>query len=170
MKIKKSSQAGILALLGLLATFLILQGRESYVISLMAQGQTTISIPLGLEDHFDISFRHSVNKGLVTERYQIDKEAKTIYLKTGWFENYGAGMIDTVEEGMVMTEEGDRLRIDFPRQDTKSVTYRSGGIAGHRLIYENQEIDLFEHWPYESVTISIERKYFSNIFLKDKEA
>lgn len=151
-----------MALSALLAIYMIFQSGESYVIRLKDQEQTVMDIPLGDEDYFDIAFKHSVNKGLVIERYQIDKEHMTIYLRSGWFENYGAGMMDTVEDGMAMTEEGDMLKIDFPRSDMESVTYRSGGIAGHKFTYGSQEIDLFDHWPYKSVTISLEKNSIFN--------
>lgn len=117
-------------------------------------------ISLGEEDYFDVVFRHSVNRGLIIERYTFDREGQKISLTSAWFENYGAGMMDAIEEGMSMVEDGNMLRIDFPDWPLSSITYRSGGIANHKFIYEDQTIDFFEEWPYKAVTIGLEKKGF----------
>lgn len=107
--------------------------------------------------YFDIQFRHSVNKGLITERYFLDKVTGKICLTSGWFENYGAGMMDTIDEGMKMTEDGDRLRIDFPQNWIDSVNFASAGIANHIFIYGNDKLRLYELRPYKTINIRIEK-------------
>ena len=108
-------------------------------------------------DYFDIQFRHSVNKGLITERYFLDKATGRICLTSGWFENYGAGMMDTIDEGMNMTEDGDRLRIDFPQRWIDSVNFASAGIANHIFMYGNDKLRLYELRPYKTINIRIEK-------------
>lgn len=107
--------------------------------------------------YFDIQFRHSVNKGLITERYILNKDTGKICLTSGWFENYGAGMMDTIDEGMKMTEDGDRLRIDFPQNWIDSVNFASAGIANHIFIYGDYELRLYELRPYKTINIRIEK-------------
>ena len=108
-------------------------------------------------NYFDIQFRHSVNKGLITERYILNKDTGKICLTSGWFENYGAGMMDTIDEGMKMTEDGDRLRIDFPQNWIDSVNFASAGIANHIFIYGDYELRLYELRPYKTINIRIEK-------------
>jgi len=117
-------------------------------------------------DYFDIVFRHSVNKGLITERYYMDMKTQKINLTSGWFENYGAGMMDTIDENMKMTEDGNRLRIDFPQNWIKSVNYASAGIANHMLIYGDNRVNLYEVQPYKTISIRIERTSYYEI-IKD---
>lgn len=158
MQALSKSQKGLLIALFALLGLLLLFWQSSYQISLKDQeGKLLQVIPLQEKDYFEIEFRHSVNRGLVQERYEIDRAACSIYLSTGWFENYGAGMMDTLGEGMVMTEDGDSLKIDFPKQEMTSVTYRSAGIANHTMTYGDTTIHFFENWPYQSITISIEK-------------
>ena len=46
----------------------------------------------------EVGFRHSVNKGLIREVYRLDPENRLITLEEGYFQSYGAGMIDTIYE------------------------------------------------------------------------
>lgn len=114
-------------------------------------------------DYFDIQFRHSVNKGLITERYFLDTDTGKINLTSGWFESYGAGMMDTIDENMKMTEDGDSLRIDFPSNWIESVNFASAGIANHVFIYGENKLRLYELRPYKTINISIERTSFFEI-------
>ena len=107
--------------------------------------------------YFDIQFRHSVNKGLITERYFLDTDTGKINLTSGWFESYGAGMMDTIDENMKMTEDGDSLRIDFPSNWIESVNFASAGIANHVFIYGENKLRLYELRPYKTINISIEK-------------
>lgn len=114
-------------------------------------------IPVRDAEVFDISFRHSVNKGMVIERYRIDRDTDSFYLETGWFESYGAGMMDQLSEGVVMTEEGNFLRLDFPRKDITEVSYAAAGIADHHLKIGEREISLFKQNPYKTDIIFLEK-------------
>lgn len=114
-------------------------------------------IPVGNAQYFDISFRHSVNRGEIIERYRIDGKTRTFYLETGWFESYGAGMMDSLAEGVEMSEEGRYLRLDFPRKDLREVSYAAAGIANHRLEMGKNRLYLFEANPYKTDIIFLDR-------------
>ncbi|MGB5823354.1 MAG: DUF1850 domain-containing protein [Proteocatella sp.] len=134
-------------------------------------GEFIESYSLENSDYFDVKFRHSVNKGMVIERYELDKENKLIYLKSGWFESYGVGMMDTLDETMKMVEDGDMYRIDFAQNKVKSVNYASAGIARHVFTYGKNEISFYEVCPYKTINISIgNTNYFEiiKLFIKNK--
>lgn len=108
-------------------------------------------------DYFDIKFRHSVNKGLIIERYMLNKKDGLIFLEYGWFENYGAGMMDTIDEDMKMEADGDLLKITFPKEEIKSVKFAAAGIANHIFIYGDEEFNLFDNCPYKTIDIGIKK-------------
>ncbi len=132
-------------------------------------GKLLKSYNLNESDYFEITFRHSVNKGLITERYQLDKHSGLIFLKYGWFENYGAGMMDTIDENMKMIQDGDRLRIEFPENKVKSVNFASAGIANHIFTYGNNEFNFFENYPYKTINISIKKLSITEIIKMELE-
>lgn len=122
-------------------------------------------IPVKGAEYFDISFRHSVNKGEIIERYRIDNRTRTFYLETGWFESYGAGMMDSLAEGVEMSEEGRYLRLDFPRKDLQEVSYAAAGIADHLLEIGENKLYLFEKNPYKTDIIFLDKSsLFERIF------
>lgn len=146
----------LLLLIPFFVVVLLLPFRLDLVIK-NRQGVELRRIPVRDAEVFDISFRHSVNKGMVIERYRIDRDTDSFYLETGWFESYGAGMMDQLSEGVVMTEEGDFLRLDFPRKDMREVSYAAAGIADHHLKIGMQEISLFKQNPYKTDIIFLEK-------------
>lgn len=121
------------------------------------QGTYLSLLPVDKNSYFEVSFRHSVNNGIIIERYEMDLENQTFYLKTGWFQSYGAGMMDSVAEGVQMTEEGDFLRLDFPKKELHQVSYAAAGIANHKLSMGDYEVFLFEENPYKTSIISLKR-------------
>lgn len=160
-KISRTSQIGLLALSVLLGLAFIGFGGKEVIEFQNDKNQVLMTIPIKDEDYFDVEFRHSVNKGLVIERYKLKKEKSVIYLASGWFENYGAGMMDTIGSGMTMHEENQMLRIDFAESDLPYVIYRSAGIANHKFKYAGQEIYLFDQWPYQAIKISMKKKWLN---------
>lgn len=117
--------------------------------------------------YFQIEFCHSVNRGLVKERYSIDFKSLEFYLETAWFENYGAGMLDSVPTGVTIREEGDFLKLDFPEMRLKSIAYAAAGIANHKIIVGDEEIELFQINPYKSSFITVEKmSIFDQIFMR----
>lgn len=114
-------------------------------------------IPLKADDFFEVEFRHSVNKGLVIERFEVDLGDQSLSLVTGWFESYGAGMMDSITAEMKISQDRDMMRIDFPPVHQELVVYRSAGIAGHRLIYEGKAFPFHERWGEQAIRISVGR-------------
>lgn len=155
---KNKLQIGLIALSVLIISYvfvatpfierLVLSGRD---------GEILKSYSIKTADYFDITFRHSVNKGLITERYELNKNDNTIFLTYGWFENYGAGMMDTIDENMKMTPDGDMLKIEFPKKEVQSVKFASAGIANHIFIYGDEKFNLFENYPYKTIDIGIKK-------------
>ena len=121
------------------------------------QGRELTKIPLNHGNYFNVEFRHSVNKGLVIEEFHVDNSDRSLHLATGWFESFGAGMMDTLEPDMIMTEDQGMIRIDFPEKKVDHVTYTAAGIADHIFNYGDEHIHLFDQWPYKSVAISVDR-------------
>lgn len=155
---KYKMQMGLIALSVLLAVTVSIFVPAFQRLNLRtSDGELVSSLSPENGNYFDIQFRHSVNKGLITERYILNKETGKICLTSGWFENYGAGMMDTIDEGMKMTEDGDRLRIDFPQNWIDSVNFASAGIANHIFIYGDYELRLYELRPYKTINIRIEK-------------
>ncbi len=148
------------SLLLLLATFVLLSfiPFQTNLAVKNRQGQYIELIPVGNSDYFSVTFRHSVNKGEIIERYQIDKKNRIFYLQTGWFESYGAGMMDSLADGVSMREEGKYLRLDFPAKNLTQVSYAAAGIADHVLQIGDKKIHLFEENPYKTNIISLEKR------------
>lgn len=128
------------------------------------------------QDQVEVVFRHSVNHGVIREIYRLDPELRQLALDLGHFESYGAGMLDTLPEEVKMHEEGDFLVLEFPLVFQKSITYRAGPIAGHRLIYGESQLRLSEIMPMEAFEIrlgpaSVGRRLFGReIYKKGWEA
>ena len=139
--------------------FILLAGLVPIKNGIVLQGDRGIltKIPIESGDYFEMQFRHSVNRGLVIERYEVDGESRSLSLVTGWFESYGAGMTDTIDDGMKISEDRGMLRIDFPSQEMKQVVYRPAGIAGHRLMVGEKNFLIYEHWGGQAVRISVGR-------------
>lgn len=154
---KSNNRMGLIALSVLLVLILVLMVPFSQRLNLKTRdGEFIKSYSLKNGNYFEVHFRHSVNKGLIIERYQLDKKSGLIYLKNGWFENYGAGMMDTIDEDMKIFDDGNMMRIDFPENKIESVNFASAGIADHTFIYGKNRISLYEEYPYKTINFGIE--------------
>lgn len=122
-----------------------------------AQGELLAAFPASGGETFEVSFRHSVNKGTVIERYSVDWQSRTLWLQTGLFENYGAGMMDTVEDGVVHVFEDGYIRLDFPPDPQRQVRYIPGGEARHLFTYGPHTIKLYELSYHRPVVIQPKR-------------
>lgn len=109
---------------------------------------------------FEVDFTHSVNKGRIREIYRIDAAQGVFTLEHGYFQSYGAGMLDTAPEtdAMNFRQEGDYFVLDFPPQWRRSIAYIGGNIARHVLVYGEDEIRVGETYPKKSFTVSISRR------------
>lgn len=108
----------------------------------------------------EVGFRHSVNKGLIREVYRLDPKNKLITLEEGYFQSYGAGMIDTIYEtaDMNFRQEGDFYILDFKPEWKASIGYIGGNIAGHTFTYGDDIIEIGKLYPRQSFSISISRR------------
>ena len=109
--------------------------------------------------HFEIDFRHSINKGYVREIYLIDPETCRLTLEHGYYQSFGAGMIDTVQdaEGLNFRREDKYYVLDFPENWQEKVPYIGGDIAGHVFCYGADEIPFGTRWPRQPFTLTVER-------------
>ncbi len=128
-------------------------------------GEILETINLKGRDSFEISFRHSVNRGIVREKYQINHLEDSFYLKTAWFESYGAGMLDELPNEVTMMEDGDFLRLEFPQENMTSVCYAAAGFAKHKIKLGDTVIDLFELNPYKTTVIKVKRLTIIDILI-----
>lgn len=119
-------------------------------------------------DICEITFRHSVNKGLVREVYVLSSDMLMLTLKTGYNESFGAGMIDTIEtaQGLNFRKEGNWFVLDFPENWKKEVHYIGGNIAKHRFLYEDTAVDIGDLRSQKPFAISVEKRSLLKIFFK----
>lgn len=159
-------KAGGLLLLSLALLLLFFPLRTNLCIR-QKTGELIRFYDLKHQDYFQIEFCHSVNRGLIKERYSIDLKKCDFYLKTAWFENYGAGMLDNVPPDTTIQEEGNFLRLDFPEMRLKSIAYAAAGIANHKIIVGSDEVELFNINPYKTSFITVEKmSIFDQIFMR----
>lgn len=120
-----------------------------------------------ISDEIKISFRHSVNKGMVIETYIIDKNSNKIFLDKAEFESYGAGMLDEIEDDMVFSTNEKMQIIKYKKKLENNVTYMAAGIAKHIFEYNNDVIDLYEKFGNSSIKIEVKKlNYIEYIFNK----
>lgn len=103
------------------------------------------------QEQFTYEFRHSVNKGLITETYGLNTD-KSLYLREALFENYGAGMLDEIPVGVTMTESGDFLKLVFEKQDRPALSCIAGREAKQVMRYGSRELALYQYYG-EPLTI-----------------
>ncbi len=108
----------------------------------------------------EVGFRHSVNKGLIREVYRLDPKNRLITLEKGYFQSYGAGMIDTVYDtaDMNFRQEGDFYILDFKPEWKASIGYIGGNIAGHTFKYGDDILEIGKLHPKQPFSISILRR------------
>ena len=129
--------------------------------SLMASSNGKVLYAEFVDDrHFEVGFRHSINKGYVREIYRIDPKTCRLTLEKGYYQSFGAGMIDTVQdsEGLNFRREGDYYVLDFPPNWQKKIPYIGGNIAGHIFIYDGDEIPFGTLYPRQPFTIFVKRR------------
>jgi len=112
------------------------------------------------EPVFEVSFRHSVNKGIVREVYRIDTESLMITLDEGYFQSYGAGMLDTttITDQMNFRQEGDYFILDFPENWQRTIHYIGGNTAKHVFAYGEDSLPIGEMRPQKPFVISVSRR------------
>ncbi len=142
-------------LLLLLVFFIFILPIKTEVLFLAKDGQVLKSVDASSTDYFEVSFKHSVNKGIVRERYHINRFRNSFYLQTGWFESYGAGMLDELPHGVQMSEDGQFLKLEFPEETLYDIWYAAAGIAKHKIEVGDTIVDLYELNPYRTTILKV---------------
>ncbi len=96
------------------------------------------------QEYFTYEFRHSVNKGLIIETYSLNPD-DSLHIKEALFENYGAGMLDQVPQGVVISEDGSYLKLTFEEQTMPSLQCIAGREAKQIIRYGDRELALFTY-------------------------
>ncbi len=98
------------------------------------------------EREFAISYRHSVNKSLIRDRFRADENG-TIFLKSSLFHSFGAGVATWPGERGVFEGKGEALEyrdIDLPLPDFRLFI---GTVADHKLSVPSGDYPLDELAP-----------------------
>lgn len=127
---------------------------------LVTTGDEVIFEKIIHEPTCEVGFRHSYNKGRIREMYRLRPETGELAMVTGYFENCGAGMLDTTYEtvGMNFRIEGSYFVLDFPEDWKKEVHYIGGNIAKHHFTYGDTTLELGEERSQRQFTLSIARR------------
>jgi hypothetical protein len=96
--------------------------------------------PLNEAGDFAVEFIHSVNKSPVREAYTI--EDGLIRLKAVRFSSFGAGMQSELEDGMVLTRDGDAMLITGFSSVFSGLNYIVGTVSDHLLFINEETISL----------------------------
>lgn len=130
-------------LLGALGLALLLLPLWPRLLLTDGQGRILRSYPAAVGE-CEVFYRHSVNKGLVVERFAFDAGQGELWLTTGLFENFGAGMMDTVPDGIQHGFEEGFVRLDFPKNPQPVLRFIPGGEAKQTFRYGGEEVALYE--------------------------
>jgi len=130
-----------------------------------SDGKVIYDVPV-TEKRLEVAFNHSVNKGHIREIYIIDTNKSRLALEKAYFENYGAGMLDTVPPDVGFHQEDNYLVLDFPLKYQEQFTYRAGREARHTLAYGKDVLSLYEMVPQKNFTISVKAKKFRELIMK----
>ncbi|RPF43207.1 uncharacterized protein DUF1850 [Hydrogenoanaerobacterium saccharovorans] len=122
----------------------------------VSQGKVLGEYPVQA-DNFEVQFRHSVNKGLIREVYKIDAERLTITLDKGYFESYGAGMIDTVPPEVTYSSDEQFVILDFADHYRHQIDYTAGIVSQHMFYYEDKSLVLYKLAPRKPVAITVRK-------------
>jgi hypothetical protein len=91
---------------------------------------------------FSIEFIHSVNQSPVLETFKI--EGARILPVSVRFYSFGAGMQTDLEEGQIMSRDGDALIITGSNRIFNELSYIVGTVSDHLLIVNGETISLRE--------------------------
>ncbi|WP_312644610.1 DUF1850 domain-containing protein [Hydrogenoanaerobacterium sp.] len=122
----------------------------------VSQGKVLGEYPVH-SNSFEVQFRHSVNKGLIREVYKIDVQRLTITLDKGYFESYGAGMLDIVPPEVTYSSDDEFIILDFPDYYQPQIDYVAGIVSQHMFYYEDHVLSLYKLAPRKPVQFTIRR-------------
>lgn len=95
--------------------------------------------------YFTYEFRHSVNKGLITETYALNAD-RSLHLKEALFKSYGAGMLDEIPKGVKMRESGEYLKLTFEKHDKPALNCIAGRESKQMMHYGGRELALYQYY------------------------
>ena len=95
---------------------------------------------LGDDGEFSIEFIHSVNQSPVYETFKI--EGSGIKPSAVRFYSFGAGMLSDLEEGFVMSRDGDAFIISGFNRALTELNYIVGTVSDHLLHVNGNSISL----------------------------
>ena len=93
-------------------------------------------------DEFSIEFVHSVNQSPVRETFGV--EGGRIRPLAVRFFSFGAGMRSDLEEGQVLSRDGDAMVITGFKTSYAELNYIVGTVSDHLLIIDDKTISLRE--------------------------
>lgn len=93
-------------------------------------------------EEFAVEFIHSVNNSTVREIFTVNgKEIKPAAVR---FYSYGAGMPTELEEGQVMSRDGDAIVITGFNNSFTELNYNIGSFSDYLLLIREERISLRE--------------------------
>ncbi len=135
---------------------------------LLSSGEDIIYEAIITEPTCQVTFKHSVNKGDVKEEYIFDTDNQLISMSKGYFQGYGAGMLDIYADtaDMNFRLEDGYFVLDFPTNWQESIGYIGGNVAQHKFIYNDHIVEVGNLYPREPFTLSVSRRSLIDIILK----
>ena len=98
--------------------------------------------PLEAAGEFSIEFVHSVHQSPVREFFAIDNAMiKPVSVR---FSAFGAGMQSDLEEGQVLSRDGDTMVISGFKSSSQELHYIVGTVSDHLLHINGQEVSLLK--------------------------
>lgn len=103
----------------------------------------TAYLPVHSEQHFQITFVHSIHLTDVVEKYVITDEGNIKQYEM-IFEQFGIGMPSTIEEGEEMVFEDGKYHIRNMNNIFESFNIRNGKtVSKHRLSWKGSDDELY---------------------------
>jgi hypothetical protein len=105
-----------------------------------ASGKVYGSWPVDNSAEFAIEFIHSVNQSPVLETFKV--ENRHITPVSVRFYSFGAGMQADLEEGQIMSRDGDAMIISGFNRSFPMLNYIVGTVSDHLLMVNGETISL----------------------------
>jgi hypothetical protein len=105
-----------------------------------ASGRVYGRWPLEDGGEFAVEFVHSVNQTPVRETFKAG--GREILLTAVRFSSFGAGMQSDLEEGQIMSRDGDALVITGYDRSFRGLNYIVGTVSDHLLFINGEIISL----------------------------
>jgi hypothetical protein len=126
--------------------FFLLKGKtapnyfEALEILDTVSGKVYGSRPIDDGAEFAIEFIHSVNQSPVRETFKV--EGGQIQPVSVRFYSFGAGMQSDLEEGQIMSKDGDAMIITGFNRNFAELNYTVGTVSDHLLIVNGETVSL----------------------------